>query len=218
MPGTECQAADWGELLKQQRLGYSGEPGGRAHELTWSQVEPSLPPLQHCASIDVLDLAEGPVRAFLLDPTLTLKDPSLIEVCPKAGRFMVRASEQVSFGKELLQRRLVAPVGAADLLQVRGRPLLNGLFGVEKGAGILRLIMNLTASNSIQEEFSGDTGLLPFSGQWPSFSSEADETLEWSYQDLKRAFYIFKLPAVWRPLFVFDRVYKSKELGLGTCP
>ena len=64
--------------------------------------------------------------------------------------------------------------------------MLNGLFGVEKdsttssGATVLRLIMNLTATNSLSQACCGDVGSLPYYAQWRSIVLHEDEELEWA--------------------------------------
>ena len=79
---------------------------------------------------------------------------------------------------------------------------------------MLRLIMNLTATNDVSLPFEGDIGALPYFSQWRSLILGPDEELLWSYDDMKGAFYLFKLPDSWAPLFAFNVCFRAKELGL----
>eukprot|EP00973_Karenia_brevis_P081247 11264159-Karenia_brevis.AAC.1 len=114
-------------------------------------------------------------------------------------------SENIKIAKGLLQRRLVRILERDELLWVgkkdQRRPLLNGWFGVSKGTqlvndgtkDVLRLIMNLTASNSVQRAWPGDIGTLPYVGQWKQIVLPDGQVLLWSWEDLKGAFYLFAL-------------------------
>ena len=135
------------------------------------QVEPGLPPPRHCASIDVLEFCEGPLLDYFNNP-----EEALIEVlpneAPRAGFAMAASSEAALIAKNLLDRGLVRILFENELVEVGGRPLLNGLFGVSKGKPVpgnehltvLRLIMNLIASNSVMQDFRGDIDALPYFG------------------------------------------------------
>ena len=47
---------------------------------------------------------------------------------------MCEQASLLALGRGLLERGLVKPLREKDLIQVAGEPLLNGLFGVPKGA------------------------------------------------------------------------------------
>ena len=155
---------------------HTGELGSRCQPLTWAQMEPALPPKEHCAAIPLESLCDGPVLEYLLHPERSLVDLSGVAACPKPGKLHVRPGELNRIAKGLLERRLVRPVLAHELIMVAGRPLLNGFFGVGKGkflgpeAGVdsglevLRFIMNLSCTNSLCRPFKGDIGALPFYG------------------------------------------------------
>eukprot|EP00973_Karenia_brevis_P082730 11467823-Karenia_brevis.AAC.1 len=68
----------------------------------------------------------------------------------------------------------------------------------EKGTGPQRLIMNIIPSNDIQETIEGDMACLPNDSQWRCITMRSGETLRWSAADLKRCFYVFRLPPAWR--------------------
>ena len=68
---------------------------------------------------------------------------------------------------ELVRRKICAWVPLRKVYHVGSTPVLNGLFGVSKpsnlpdGRPILRLIMNLTGSNSTQFQLEGGCRSLP---------------------------------------------------------
>ena len=95
---------------------------------------------------------------------------------------LVKSGEEITIFQGLYDMGLVAPLRAEELIYICGRPLLNGMFGVGKGTylepgaakvsdetlEVLRLIMNLTATNSLCRDFPGDIEKLPYHAQWRS--------------------------------------------------
>ena len=138
---------------------------------------------------------------------------------------MVDPGERAQLANGLLARGLVIPLQAHQLIYIDGKLLVNGLMGVTKGKKlpldsaerpgeeILKLIMNLTATNSVQTIIQGDVKKLPYIGQWRCLLLEDGQVLLWSADDLKGAFYIFRLPECWAPYFAFDIVFDGKEIG-----
>jgi hypothetical protein len=164
---------DWGNFLKVKGLGYNGDVVERAEPLSLARVLPGLPPAHLCASIDVLELADGGLKTFLEHPEDSVMPDSPECECPKAGKINIVAGESAGLLDKLTELKLLAWLPADQILQAGGRPCLNGLFGVPKsgdklpdGSSQLTLIMNLTASNSRQISWQSDMGLLPNSCQW----------------------------------------------------
>ena len=90
--------------------------------------------------------------------------------------------------------------------------MLNGAFGVAKpdkvledGRPILRLIMDLRASNMILEQLDGDLSTLTGAATFQKIVVEQDETLLISGDDLTSAFYLFRLPDAWAELLVLEK-------------
>ena len=77
-----------------------------------------------------------------------------------------------------------------DVFHFQGKPLLNGLFGVEKknksldsGEPVLRMIINAEA----------DIRTLPYFAQWLAISvDEEDKVVIWNELDMTSAFYVFR--------------------------
>ena len=47
------------------------------------------------------------------------------------------------------------------------------------------------------EDFDGDMATLPYLGQWRSLVLDKGECFFWAGEDLRAAFYLLVLPAVW---------------------
>ena len=102
--------------------------------------------------------------------------------------------------KVLYDKRIVEPIMVDDVFHVHGRPLLNGVFAVEKSgtpapgeARITRLIMNLVPSNALQKLMTADLPTLAGSAQWAGVQLRPSEVLLWSGDDQRGAFYAWRL-------------------------
>ena len=135
---------------------------------------------------------------------------------------MSSKEEGVCIARNLLELGLVRILSGSELIKVGNRPLLNGLFGVTKGKAVpeaphlevLRLIMNLTASNSVMKDLRGDIPALFYFGQWRAIILAPSETMLRSFEDMVGCFHIFRLPDEWSPYFAFNMSFTSDELGL----
>ena len=96
---------------------------------------------------------------------------------------------------------------------------LNGMFGVCKpsclpdGRPILRVIMNLTGSNSTQVQLEGGCSTLPSITSWQSIVLDDGETLSLHQSDMASAFYLFKIPSIWQRHLAFNIVTKGQNIG-----
>jgi hypothetical protein len=169
----------------------------------------------------VLELCEGSLREYFLHPEEALL-PELPETAPRSGAFMASREEGVLIARNLLELGLVRTLTSQELIRIGERPLLNGLFGVSKGKPVpeapdlevLRLIMNLTASNSVMKDLRGDIQTLPYFGQWRAIILAPSETMLWSFEDMVGCFHLFRLPADWAPFFAFNMQFSASDLGL----
>ena len=92
-----------------------------------------------------------------------------------------------------------------DVFQFRGKPLLNGLFGVEKknksldsGEPVPRMIINAIPANALQETIEAGIRTLPYFAQWSAISvDEEDKVVIWNVLDMTSAFYLFRLEPAW---------------------
>ena len=92
----------------------------------------------------------------------------------------------------------------------------HGCFGVGKsgfsrGSGPQRFVVNMPALNAIMDVIEGDMASLPMVSTWHALLLEQDEVVLLSSDDLKCAFYIFRLPLSWAPYLCF-----SEDIPMGT--
>ena len=199
---------DWKHFFQVRGISYSGEEVKVAKWTSWANVEPALP-FGHIGSISAVDLADGGVRELLLDPQRFLK-PGFEGEAIKSSKVMVRDEDWADLALGLVHYNLCCVLPESALLHANGKPIHNGLFGVEKGEQasgheIHRLIMNLIPINSASMSVEGDTGTLPLLSQMNSLELYPDEHLVVSSEDLRCMFYLFALPEQWFPMLSFNR-------------
>ena len=71
--GLSVPVRDWGSYLSTVEITYSGEVTPKALPLDWTKMSGGLPPPQHCASIDVESLCEGPMLVSVKVPWLSYR-------------------------------------------------------------------------------------------------------------------------------------------------
>lgn len=205
--------------LKSKRVGYAGEEIGTCQTITLEQVLPSLPPGEHGGSIDTLLWVSSQTRDFLLHPEKCLKLPSEIGPLKTPGRLHIKPEDQRPLAQELVNRNICQWIPLDEVVEVHGRPVLNGLFGVEKstvlpsGRKVLRLIMNLVPSNEILTQLQGTITGLPTITSWQSTVLEGEEELRMFQSDMSSAFYLFRLPEAWRRYLAFNLHAKGCDIG-----
>lgn len=211
---------EWKKDMRSKQVNYAGEEIGICHELTWEQVLPSLPPEEHGGCINALDWVGPQTRRFLLNPQLLLKDPTTVSLPRLPGKIHMAKDDRVRIAQELVRRNVCEWVPLESVYTIGSQPILNGLFGVVKpsvtstGLPVLRLIMNLTGSNSTQIQLTGGTRSLPTITSWMSVVVEDSETVELFQSDMSSAFYLFKLPRQWQRHLCFNIVVQGTQLGL----
>ena len=121
---------DWGAFSKSKSLTSSGAVVAVARVVSWAQVEPALPPPEHCEAFDAVWLSKGAVRLYLLDLMVALVPNVLAGPRPKVPRCQTRSVQKLAVARGLLARRLAIPLRWDELLFVGGEPLLNRWWGV----------------------------------------------------------------------------------------
>ena len=209
----------WQKELRSKHVGYNGDEVTTCQELCWDQVAPALPPEEHGASIETLDWVCARTREYLLNPNKLLKDPGLVNLPRMPGKIHMKAEDKWKIASELVKRRICDWIPLDKVHCVNGVRILNGLFGVSKpavledGRHVLRLIMNLTGSNSTQEQLTEGCSGLPSITAWQSVVLDGNQSLSLYQSDMCSAFYLFKLPAVWKPHLAFNILASGSELG-----
>eukprot|EP00435_Cladocopium_sp_Y103_P007914 s3447_g2.t1 len=214
--------SEWQKDMQNRSVGYGGEEISVCHALTWDQVCVSLPPESHGGSIDALDWVGSRTKEFLLNPKLLLKPENEVILPRMPGRVHMDERDKLKIASELVKRKICDWVPLASVHQHQGVKVLNGLFGVSKpgtlqdGRPILRLIMNLTGSNATQLQLEGGCDTLPGITSWQSIVLDQGEEVVLFQSDMSAAFYLFKIPSVWKPHLAFNLVVPGCDLGLST--
>ena len=207
--------------LKLARVDYSGEEVGTCHKLSLRQIVPALPPPpQHGGSIDLMGFLSVTTQKFLRNPQLCIL-PDTGQPLPKLqGRIHVEKGELDGVADALVRCGVCDWTPKSEVLHYRGEAVLNGLFGVPKssvissGEPVLRVIMNLVASNSVMLQLQGATGNLPSITSWLSTVLDGSEQIKIWQSDMSNAFYLFRLPPQWKSFLSFNVVRSGKALGM----
>jgi len=198
------------ELVRSKTIDYSGEEVSHALPLRLQELLPGLPVAGVAGSLSAVNAATGDVRAWVLDPSLTLKPPECWPGVPPKARINATKDEWYSICEVLFHRGIIEPIDYTEIFKVGDTPVLNGAFAVEKrgkaGVGqcrVTRLIMNFVPANSFQRLMAGDLSTLSGSSAWAQLVLEPNQVLLWSGDDQKGAFYAWELPRCWRPYMAF---------------
>eukprot|EP00971_Amphidinium_carterae_P058295 1153084-Amphidinium_carterae.2 len=157
--GTCCEPVDWTSELRKKFVGYDRAEVHTAEEFTWEQLLPALPPKHLTGKVQLVDLRNENMKELLLNPLLVLKEEHDIPPLPHAPCVWCSDAEWDIVGPKLLEHGVLEIIDYENIAEVRGKKLLNGLFGVRKTTtgtdGALRLIINLVPSNSTQMTTTG---------------------------------------------------------------
>eukprot|EP00435_Cladocopium_sp_Y103_P044430 s82_g12.t1 len=207
-----CTESAWKKDMSSRTIGYGGEEVSVCEKLTLEQILPALPPMGHGASVDALDWVGPRTRYFLLNPKELLKPEEKVCLPRMPGKVHVEGDGELEIAWELVRRNVCSWLPLEKVHSVGNQRVLNGLFGVSKptflddGRRVLRLIMNLTGSNSTQESLVGGCDSLPNITSWQSLVIEDGQTLSCYQSDMAAAFYLFKIPSCWHPHLAFNIV------------
>ena len=198
---------DWKTFFSSRSIDYKGEEVKTAKSFSWSNIGPALP--KEIGVVPLRDLCEQGCKYYVDNFPQFLRP---VEEWPlvKKGRVMVSQEDWPEVARNLVSAGVCKVIPESEVFKVRGEPLLNGLFGVEKGeesGGIptYRLIMNLVPLNGLCQGLSADISGLPhWLGMHP-FSLEPSEGLLVSSEDVRCFFYTLALPECWLPFLAFNR-------------
>jgi hypothetical protein len=216
---------DWAAHLANQRLSYEGEVMSYPQEVTWEQIEPALPPAGVAGRVAAEDVSTGVVRECLLDPSKLVIPRAEWPPVFKTAKVMVQPKHLKKLMVNLVTRGVFGLLDETEVIRHKGETLGAGLFGIGKGKylealgedgqplEILRLIINMVASNELQRVLAGDIRTMPFFGQWLGFEVWGDEVLAWCSEDMKCAFYVFRVPRCWWPYFAIKGKAPAEWFG-----
>ena len=189
---------DWPRSISDLSISYTGEVVKKAASLTLEQVLPGLPSREHGGLVDILEVVDERMREKLKRPDLMVRE-EIMEPLPKP-RVMCDDGEWEKIVGALWDRQLVRPATSHPV--VDGKKVLNGAF-VEKpgkltssGLPILRLIIDLRATNCIMDQLDGDLQTLTGAASFQKLISG---------DDLTSAFYLFRLPEAWSNYMVLEK-------------
>ena len=152
------------------------------------------------------DLLEGWARACMEDPTKTLlPEDKWPDELPQPQVWVESQKDWHEICAGAAERGIFTFLKEQDVFHFQGKPLLNGLFGVEKknksldsGEPVLRMIINAIPANALQETIEADIRTLPYFGQWSAISvDEEDRVVVWNELDMTSAFFVFRLEPAW---------------------
>eukprot|EP00435_Cladocopium_sp_Y103_P051085 s2152_g15.t1 len=209
----------WQKEMSSKNIGYCGEEVSTCHQLTWEQVLPALPPEEHGGCINCLDWVSPRTREFLENPSWLIKNEDDIVLPRMPGRVHIKESDKMRIANELVRRHVCTWIPLNKVFSVKGVRVLNGLFGVPKpaslgdGRPVLRVIMNLTGSNSTQLQMEGGCASLPAITSWQSIILESEEELSLHQSDMCSAFYLFRVPSSWHRHLAFNILANGSLIG-----
>ena len=216
----ERPPGNFDELARARNVDYSGEEVLKALPLRLEELAPGLPDDGVAGSLDVMEVASEDVKRWVADPSLALLDPEMWPDPLPTASMRVSRDEWIRIVRVLFAKGIVEGISLEEVHHVRGSPVLNGVFAVEKSgtpspgeSRITRLIMNLVPSNSLQRLMTSDLPTLAGSSQWSGIQLRPDEVLLWSGDDQKGAFYAWRLPVAWRGLMTFKMPVPGDVVG-----
>eukprot|EP00438_Fugacium_kawagutii_P019799 Skav234936 [mRNA] locus=scaffold2677:147840:152458:- [translate_table: standard] len=195
------------ELFQSRGVDYSGEMVRLAQPLCWQAVANSLP--EGVGRLNLEDFCVAGARHYVLNFEEYLI-PEEDQVVPKAPRVQVEEGSWDLLCEGLVKRGICEFTPISHLHCVKGVPLLNGLFAVGKNEFVgnletQRLIMNLTAANSICKGLQGDMATLPTLSNLNVMVVQDGQEVLISSEDVRCFFYLFRVPRAWRKYLGFNR-------------
>ena len=208
------EGVSWEQLLHSRSVDYRGEEAKVAKGFQWENIQPALP--EQVGEILLEDVCDLGVLAYVNNFEEYLL-PIEAQVYTKPPRVMVDddAWPQVCAG--LVRHGLCEVMPLREVYHLRGKPILNGLFGVTKDEfsgswEVFRLIMNLIPVNKLCRNLGGDVCTLPnWSGMTAYLMDEGEVTLM-SSEDIRCFFYLFQIPQAWRRFMGFNKMVPDNQV------
>ncbi len=225
-PGRTVAKRDWEAELRAGGGKSCGRYGSlddncMALPVVFGELEPGLPKAGIAASVPAVRIAEGAVLEWLqnADRAVLPKD-EWPEVFPSA---LVQGTyqEYAKLMRHLWSIGMARPISEKDMFFVNGKPLVNGMFAVEKKgkpaagfARVTRLILNMKPGNCVLRMLAAVLGTLAAAATWTGIVLEDGYVLLWSSDDQSGAFHVYILPEAWWKFFVVNKKVKWTDLGV----
>ena len=198
-------------MLRQRWINAYGEEVHVAQKVRWENITSSLPKEGLAGVVPAVDICEGGIKEFLINPEKSLKPPEA-QVWVKPPRVMIDRDDWPLVAQGLIDRGICGVMPLSDAFEVNGGKILGGLFGVPKGEEppsgipILRLIMDFRPINENFLGLGGDLSTLPVLSQLVQLELRPHEDILISSEDIRAMFYIIGLPTTWKKFLGFGRV------------
>ena len=196
---------EWSSFFRTRTIDYKGDEVKTAQQFTWKNIKPAIP--REIGVVELKDICEQGCKHYIEHFPDFLK-PS--HEWGQVRRAKVADRDWTEVASGLLEAGIFGVVPESEVFRVHGKPLLNGLFGVEKheeveGAPVYRLIMNLVPLNALCQGLHGDITTLPHWFGMTPFHIEPHESVVVSSEDLRCFFYTLRLPSCWYPYLCFNK-------------
>ena len=222
LPRVVLPPLTFGQFFNTKGIDYSGEEVRVARSFQWKMVAAAFP--EGVGSLDLLSFCDGGTRSYVAEFEKFLLPPQ-DQNLGKTPATMVSQEHWAEVRLGLVDRGVCSLMKRDDLFHVKGRPVLNGLFAVEKGekavdAGgeefeVCRLIMNLVPTNGLRRNLVGDTSTLPTVTGMSGTVLGDGELLLTSSEDIRCFFYLFRTPPEWHRFMGFGREVPENGLPAG---
>ena len=211
------------DRLKGKRRGYHGEEVVTAISLTLAQLSPAIPPMRTAATQPVLGNVGRDLEWYLGDPLRCSKnDADIVRPLVKAKVMVKSQSAWDDIGKALVDLGVfrIRIVDESKIPVVDGELVLCGCFGILKvgkftpdGRPVLRLIMDVRATNAILISIAGDMEMVVGGPSFLRMVLTPDEGVLFSTDDLVASFHLLEMPSAWYGHFTFSRRVRGSAVG-----
>ena len=222
LPQIVLPPLTFGQFFTTKGIDYSGEEVRVARSFQWKMVAAAFP--EGVGSLDLLSFCDGGTRSYVSEFEKFLLPPQ-DQSLGKTPATMVSQEHWAEVCLGLVDQGVCGLMKREDLFHVKGRPVLNGLFAVEKGEKavdeggeefeVCRLIMNLVPTNGLCRNLVGDTSTLPTVTGMSGTVLADGELLLTSSEDIRCFFYLFRTPQEWHRFMGFGREVPEEGLPEG---
>eukprot|EP00438_Fugacium_kawagutii_P014624 Skav234625 [mRNA] locus=scaffold171:83113:87878:- [translate_table: standard] len=205
----------WDSFFRARGVDYAGDEVANARYTSWENLRSAIP--EQVGTVELVELLTGGCRHYVEHFQEYLLDEA-DQVFTRPPRVMVHDESWDRLCEGLIDSGICRVISEAEIFKVSGKPLLNGMFGVEKGEvdGLFqshRLIMNLIPLNAICRGIQGDVATLPSWASMGPLAMMPTEQLLISSEDVRCFFYIFKVPSSWHKFLGFNKEVSPKFKG-----
>ncbi|CAK0821056.1 unnamed protein product [Prorocentrum cordatum] len=191
--------------LQHAVIDYSEEPTVKALSCVLAELKPGLLQPVHAGALDACEFVDADIDAWLNDPTVALKPRAeWPNPLPRARVNVISGNDWEALVVHLVKLGIFTELEPHEVFQVRGAPLLNGLFAVEKKGApgpragrVTRLSLDMVPGNSLLTPFVGGASTLAASTGGTTLHLPKGSLFPWIGDDQKGAFFVWRIPRCW---------------------